>query len=517
MAYGIKYNIDKVNESLYMLTPFSLVKGNLVIKDEDERYFDSDEKYDLFSVGNEEALNGDFIVNNVWTSQELQEEYEDNDVEFCAEFLFEEEKDYLTFVSLADGYIERISRLKISEIMCSDQREVYELINKVPSVVLNSNSIFELLKIENIEQLKEKLEQYKKRCEYLKARNVSEGITKVSIKNGLIEEVSFEENIKIFPEKKVNVNTNKVKEETNSFISVQGLEQYMKERILGHNSELRYIATVLVMNQTAAKVDGTESILIPGPTGTGKTATFEVASEYLGLPFLNINSANLVPAGIKGVSIEDELARLVHQCDNNLELAKKAIVVCDEFDKLEESDLDIKTVIKEIFLKYIEGGEFIIPAKQWEDDVIFDTSMISKVFLGTFSKLYESKKTLGFLNESTSISDIDLATLYNGKYFDKELLSRISHVIPYKDIDYETKLKIILESKLSTYLLKKNRLVREYGIETFGDYDFARGILDRLKAEDRSIRDLNNIIRKQLLDIEYEILAAPGKYKKLVL
>ena len=85
-------------------------------------------------------------------------------------------------------------------------------------------------------------------------------------------------------------------------VSVVGLERYLKERVFGHDDELRYIATKLIMNYRATPEDGTESILIVGPTGTGKTETVKAGSEYLDLPFIPVNSANLVPQGIKGTS-----------------------------------------------------------------------------------------------------------------------------------------------------------------------------------------------------------------------
>ena len=74
-----------------------------------------------------------------------------------------------------------------------------------------------------------------------------------------------------------------------------------------------------------------------------------------------------------------------------------------------------------------------------------------------------------------------------------------------------------MESKLSTYLLKKQRLESQYGIIVDGDNDFADAVLEQLKKDSKSVRDINNIIASAFLDIEYEILNNKGKYKRLTL
>ena len=50
------------------------------------------------------------------------------------------------------------------------------------------------------------------------------------------------------------------------------------------------------------------------------------------------------------------------------------------------------------------------------------------------------------------------------------------------DID---KKKILLESKLSYYLAKKERLSAQFGIETIGDEEFAKGVLEEIKKHEK--------------------------------
>jgi hypothetical protein len=65
--------------------------------------------------------------------------------------------------------------------------------------------------------------------------------------------------------------------------------------------------------------------------------------------------------------------------------------------------------------------------------------------------------------------------------------------------------------------MKKDRFRDQFGVEITGDEEFALGVLEALKKDDKSVRDINNVISSALLDIEFEVLNKPGKYKKLVL
>ena len=79
------------------------------------------------------------------------------------------------------------------------------------------------------------------------------------------------------------------------------------------------------MNYTAIDGEPVESILIVGPTGTGKTETVKAASEYLCIPFFEANASNLVPQGIKGTSLEDIAISLYEFAQKDIKLAERGI------------------------------------------------------------------------------------------------------------------------------------------------------------------------------------------------
>ena len=320
---------------------------------------------------------------------------------------------------------------------------------------------------------------------------------------------------------KEDINSNSNSENivtTTNETSVEGLYKYLKSNIIGHDEALKKIATILYMNYTSNPLYGTESILIPGPTGTGKTATFNCAAKYFDIPFRNINTCNLVPEGIVGTTLEDEFEALINECNGNMKLAEKAILVFDEFDKIGVDKLDTKTSLVNIFLKALEGGRFPI-SRQLKETKIYNTGMASKICLGTFQEAFKKETApIGFGNNVHHEEEqFDKTLLVKKGYFSSELLTRFQHFIPYKNLSDEDKKKILLESKLSYYLAKKERLNSQFGIKTIGDEEFAKGVLEEIKKHEKSVRDMNNIVADTFLDIEYNILSNQGKYKTLKL
>ncbi len=268
------------------------------------------------------------------------------------------------------------------------------------------------------------------------------------------------------------------------------------------------------MNYRASSKYGTEPILILGPTGTGKTETVKAASAYLNIPFIEINSANLVPEGIKGSSIEDYIYSLIVACNYDLEQAERAIVFFDEFDKIGESDLDIKSAVKEIMLKFFEGTTFLIDKPT--DDYNFNTAMLNKVYAGAFQNLFDAKKSIGF-NQITSQPTLSRTRIYEDHYFGKELVTRIPHIITFNPLDRETQKRVILESKLSILLRKKQRYEEEFNTKLVATDEYIEAILNKLSSQEKSMRDLNNIIIATLNQVEYMLLQNEGHTSEVTL
>ena len=273
------------------------------------------------------------------------------------------------------------------------------------------------------------------------------------------------------------------------------------------------------MNYTAEEGEIIESILLVGPTGTGKTETIRAASSYLGLPFAEVNASNLVPQGIKGMSIEDVLLELYAKAGKDLKKAERGIVFLDEFDKLKEGDAEIKGPVKNILLTFTSGGTFPIDG----EDFSFNSAMVNKVYAGVFERINERRKQVGFNSNLQSLeplgSEDDIRKKIIGKgYYTLEELSRISCVLGYDEIDRETKKQILMNSKLSEFAKKKNRYKRQFGIDLIADETYIDALLDSIEKSATGMRSVNNLVKRSINEAEKKLLEEETSgLKKLVL
>lgn len=74
-------------------------------------------------------------------------------------------------------------------------------------------------------------------------------------------------------------------------------------------------------------------LLVAGPSGSGKTYLLQECLPEFGLPYRVIDASGLVPAGYKGMTLQDSLEDFFK---SNALASRKATIVLDEFDKLSE-------------------------------------------------------------------------------------------------------------------------------------------------------------------------------------
>lgn len=530
MEYAIKYVNIKIDEETNILLPKEIIKGRV----EGDNFKTNKYAYNYITKNN---INAKYLVGPSFTIELMRDMYalpeEDYTNGQVLELILMEAQD--TIIVYKNG---KYAFLDLSSLITSSKKiELYQIIDGESCLFLNQDSVNNLLTTKTINDLKDKLKFMRdKICKFatysdkynIEIFELADGVKSSIYMKEVFDEDDTEltdDNVTIELVTSNDVNT---KDDTFSNIenivtstqekSVEGLYNYLKENIIGHDEALKKIATILYMNYTSSPLFGTESILIPGPTGTGKTATFNCAAKYFDVPFRNINTCNLVPEGIVGTTLEDEFEALISECNGNMKLAEKAILVFDEFDKIGVDELDTKTSLVNIFLKALEGGRFPI-SRQMKETQIYNTGMASKICLGTFQEAFKKETApIGFGNNaSLEEEQFDKSLLVKKGYFSSELLTRFQHFIPYKNLSEEDKKKILLESKLSYYLAKKERLSAQFGIETIGDEEFAKGVLEEIKKHEKSVRDMNNIVADTFLDIEYDILSNQGKYKTLKL
>lgn len=513
--YAIKYKVVKLAEDKFLLFPLYLMNG-------ESDAFVIDDGNEVLPIANyyKDLNENEFVADKLYSIDELSEiyDFEHDGTDFLPNYFFDDFKDTLIYVEVdVKNDILKKNEINIREFEERQYDLTYFMDKKKPLVALNIDALNELLGEENINKLKLLLTKYKKQMEEFRDSFNKKGVTRISLKNGEFKDFDLNKKVDELTKKKESVQE-KDKSVPSDF-TYNGLCNYIKERVFGHDEEIETIAKVLFKNATAQKGDTIYSVLITGPTGVGKTETIQAACEYLGLPYVEANAANLVPQGIKGTSIEDLLASLYILAGYNLEKAQRGIVFLDEYDKINESELEIKNSIKSILLTFNQGGKFAIDRDDFS--IMFDTKMLTRAFAGVFELIRASQKSLGFGNEKSEQeikNELELRKRIVEKgYFTREELDRVREIVAFSDLTKETRKRILLYSKLSELKNTINRYKRDYNIDIIPDEGYIDAILEQIGKDEQGMRVANNLVTYSLDNAEKEILKTGAKNKKLIL
>ena len=523
--FAIKYEVIKLDDTEFMLKPKCLLKGE---ETEDGFKCENGKEYPIFL----DALDGrrKYYADMIYADDELSFifDYDGDDEDFIGNYFFENYKKTMMFVDTTDvneagiPYRNLINLKMLSE---EEDTKIYYMDDSIPNVVLNEKAVRKMMDCKSLKKVKLMLAKYQNNLESIKKHNETDGVTRISITGNTVnyyettKDVDFEELEKVRAGKKdISSNSGTI---NNSDISYQGLRDYIKERIYGHDSEVDTFAQKLYMNYTAEKGESVDSILFVGPTGTGKTKTVEYACEYLDIPCTEANASNLVTQGIVGTSIEDVIIGLYEKANCDIEKAQRGLIFLDEFDKLSDTNLDTKAPVKNILLTFTAGGKFPISTNHY--NFIFDSFMTNKVFAGVFERISVKQNPMGFgavkKIAPTLGTDLEIRKkIIDKKYFTQEELTRISTILAYNDISREKKKDALLHAKSSEYVKKRDRLLRQFGIDLVLEEECIDAVLDKLTDDATGMRSLNNFFKKTLDVAERSILEGHiGDNKKLVL
>ena len=519
IRYAIKYKVVKLDKENFLLFPISLVVG-----EEKDDGFATDKEIIPYCFGKADLKNR-YVVESIYTEEELRTiySYEGEDLKFLSEYFYEDLSETIMLINTKEinttGYMMRnIIDLKV--IYEEDNNLIYYMDESIPSLVMNEKALDELLNSEDLSEVRLLLQKYRRMLGTLKKYYDSKGVTRISVSDGKLDYIETKGSI----DSSIQSELNK-KGESNIVIShdisYQGLRDYIKERIFGHEDEIDTFSQKLYMNYTAEEGESIESILFVGPTGTGKTETVRAACSYLGIPMYETNASNIVPQGIKGISIEDVIIGLYENAGCDIKKAQRGLVFLDEFDKLNDSELDIKTAMKNILLTFTAGGSFPVSTDHYNFN--FDSKMTNKIYAGVFERISDKQNPMGFAASKNMIGNLGTdeeirKKIIDKKYFSQEELTRISTILGYNDLSRATKKRILMESKLSEFANKRDRYKRQFGIELIADDSYIDTILDSLGLKSPGMRSVNNYVKRTINEAEKAILENETKgYKKLVL
>ena len=174
----------------------------------------------------------------------------------------------------------------------------------------------------------------------------------------------------------------------------------VKKTIKGQDEAIKTIVTCLwttINGRSQAKNLSKKQMILIGPTGVGKTAIFKKLQQILDIPVIIFSVPGLSQAGYVGRSTDEILKQVYFETGENIDLAEKAIVVLDEYDKIAYNGIDksgdVSTVgVQNELLKMVEGYQRVIELSDKQETFQIDTTNMIFIATGAFQELFDQKE-----------------------------------------------------------------------------------------------------------------------------
>lgn len=283
-------------------------------------------------------------------------------------------------------------------------------------------------------------------------------------------------------------------------LTPQKIKNYLDEYVIGQDKAKKALA-VAAYNHTKRTLFDAQikksNVLMIGPSGSGKTFTVQKLAEFLNTKFMTVDATQFTAAGYAGKDVTDIITELVVFCENNEEIASKAIVYIDEIDKIKrksshDGSPDVNGVgVQQSLLKLLEGSEISYEVHQVQRKL--HTKNILFICSGAFVGLEEHKTD---------------ALIKFGMI--PEFLGRFSVVASLEPLSKEDLKKILIDSKESVLGSFKAWFDSE-GIELIIEESAVEAIVENAMSKGLGARGLQNVLDDIFLSAQFE---APSLYPK---
>ena len=281
----------------------------------------------------------------------------------------------------------------------------------------------------------------------------------------------------------------------------------------------------------------TPNAILVGPTGVGKTLTLKVAAEYLGVPFISVDTTTLVPSGANGYQVGDIINELLSQAKIILgydpdnphlpdkaesearRLAEQGVIFFDEIDKIrvvedgtESQNKQWMRLVQRALLKVTEGAPVQCGvARNYNDNRSrpINTAGILVMAGGAFAGITDSiivnqrpealKRAFSRRsNNGTASTDI---VSYG---FLPELVARLPILIDFVKLTDADLLKILEHEKNSPYLVWKEHFQLS-GKKLLFAHDVNGFLIERAKLLEMGARGLHQALFPGMAELAFGI------------
>lgn len=309
-------------------------------------------------------------------------------------------------------------------------------------------------------------------------------------------------------------------------ITPSSILEHLNRYVISQETPKREIAQTLYYHYTksanpqASALGKNLPILLVGSTGSGKTFITQKACEAVDLLFLHVNTANMVPDGIKGYSMDSIGAELVKLSGGNINKLTHAVIFFDEIDKLfidDSSDSQFGSKVAAQILRILEGGDL----KVYKNDDTYTVKTDNMFFIlgGAFQSIIDEKQmrksTVGFMENNTKDNNIaiTLEDLY-AYGVPKELLGRVGSVLNISKLNKDDYLNILTKSK-SSPLAEFIAKIQYHGSSVDIDMDTLEKIAQKAAQSDLGARGLRQTLKLLFQDALFNAPDNSGKIYKI--
>lgn len=304
----------------------------------------------------------------------------------------------------------------------------------------------------------------------------------------------------------------------------------------------------IVQERSGHPIDlGKSSVLVIGPTGSGKTLCSRELAKSLGIPYVEADMTSFTPNGYVGQDTKEIFQRLLKAAKHDMKLAEKGIVYIDEIDKIARSsgssnadsaeprgqDMQaaLLTLLEGTSISLRDTGNARTRNQSSRDFDEFDTSDVLFIVSGAFVGLDEIiAKRLGSQGQSIGFQSAANPLLKDKDWLLSqvqpedliaygimpELAGRLQTILTTKQLTRDDMVRILTEPKNAIITQEQTLMAMDDGPELIFRPKALEAIADLAFSHGTGARGLKAIVEDLLLETKFFAPDEPDLAKVIV-